>query len=373
MDWQRWTFRFLDTCFFRDGLPFNMGEGGYTVTNSFFPPLMTTLQGAVRTALAAELGWNPGRDDRWPAELGGPDDLGSIRLRGPYLLKDGRPLFAAPLNLLARKVREEAGIQKKYTFAKLKPGPEVQCDLGRVRLPVPDDSQQGAATPQNLFLTRSGLEAVLQGKLPGNGDIREKNQLWNEEPRTGLERDDTKRTAIDGRLYNCTHIRPERGVEVAVYVAGVPSGWNIRKSLIAGLGGEGRLAEVKVEAPCSADIMPAPALPQPAEDRKVRFTVTLVTPGYYNDPRLAVRHGPPGVPGCCVSACIGKAVRAGGWDLARQEPRPLTSLLPAGSVWFYEAEADDLNKVAALHGQCLGDQTAFGFGQVAIGKWKEEI
>jgi len=374
MNWQRWTFRFLDTCFFRDSLPFNMGEGGYTVTNSIFPPFMTALQGAVRCSLAAELGWSPGQDDKWPAELGDPDNLGGIRLRGPYLLKDSQPLFAAPLTLLTRKVREKkAGGQGEYSFVRLKPGPEAQCDLGSVRLPVPDGLLPGAASPQNLFLTQSGLKAVLQGKLPGNGDILEKARLWNEEPRTGLERDDTKRTAIDSKLYNCTHVRPGRGVEVAVYVAGVPSGWNIRKRLAVSLGGEGRLAEVKVETPCSADIMPGPALPQPAKGRKMRFTVTLVTPGYYDDPHLAVREGPPGVPGRCVSACTGKAVRAGGWDLARREPRPLAPLLPAGSVWFYEAEAAGLNKVTTLHGQCLGDKTAFGFGQVAIGKWEEEI
>lgn len=373
MGWQRWTFRFLDTCFFRDGLPFNMGEGGHTVTNSFFPPFMTTLQGAIRTSLAAELGWAPGWDDRWPAELGGPDDLGGIRLKGPYLLKDGQPLFAAPLLLLTSKAHEEkAGSRKKYTFVRLKPGPEVTSDLGRVRLPVPVTPLPGAAAPQGLLMTQSGLKAVLQGELPGYDDIMEKGLLWSEEPRTGLERDDAKRTAIDGRLYNCSHVRPERGVELAVFVAGVPSGWNIRKRLVVNLGGEGRLAEVRVETHCSADIMPVPALPRPAKDRKVRFTVTLVTPGYYEDPRLAVREGPPGVPGRCVSACTGKAVQAGGWDLYRQEPRPLAPLLPAGSVWFYEADAEDLNKVAALHGQCLGDKAAFGFGQVAVGKWEEE-
>lgn len=374
MDWQRWTFRFLDTCFFRDGLPFNMGEGGHTVASSIFPPFATTLQGAIRSSLAEEQGWSPGQDDKWPVELGSPDNLGVIQLRGPYILKDGQPLFAAPLLLLTRKMREKKSEdQGEYSFVRLKPGTEVQCDLGSVRLPVPDGELPGAASPQNLFLTRSGLKAVLQGKLPGSGDVLEKTRLWNEEPRTGLERDDTKRTAIDGRLYNCTHVRPGREVELAVYVAGVPSSWNVRKRLAVNLGGEGRFAEVRIETPGGENIVPDPALPQPAKNNKVRFTVVLVTPGYYKNPSLAAREGPPGVPGRCVSACTGKVVQAGGWDLARKEPRPLVPFLPAGSVWFYEAEAADLNKVAALHGQCLGDRTAFGFGQVAIGKWGEEI
>ena len=53
MSWQRWVFRFLDTCFFRDAAPFHAGEGGYTRVKSMFS-LLTTIQGAIRTSLA----WN---------------------------------------------------------------------------------------------------------------------------------------------------------------------------------------------------------------------------------------------------------------------------------------------------------------------------
>jgi CRISPR-associated protein Cmr3 len=177
---------------------------------------------------------------------------------------------------------------------------------------------------------------------------------------------------MESRLYNCVHVRPSRKVELAVFVAGVPSGWKVGEKRVVNLGGEGRFAEVKVEKPCNESIIPDQSLPEPASDHKVRFTVILITPGYYKNPNRVIREGPPGVPGRCVSACVGKALQAGGWNLADQEPRPLAPLLPAGSVWFYEAEAADLNKIEALHGQCLGDRTAYGFGQVVIGKWEEE-
>lgn len=374
MEWQRWTFRFLDTCFFRDGLPFNLGEGGHTVARGTFPPYVTTLQGAIRTTLAAERGWRPGQERGWPAELGGPGDPGNLQFRGPYIFLEGQPVFATPLAILFRKTGNKIpGGRGKYEFVRLKPGPRVECDLGNVCLPVPAGSLQGAGPPQDLFLTRSGLETVLEGKVPDRDDVREKGRIWNEEHRTGLERDDCTRTATESRLYNCIHIRPGRRVELVVLVAGIPGGWEIGTRRVVNLGGEGRLAEVRVEPAGGENILPVLAVPIPGVDRKVRFTVTLITPGWYDDPRRVIFEGPPGVPGHCVSACVGKVEQVGGWDLANQEPRPLVPLLPAGCVWFFEATEADLRKVVLLHGQCLGDRTAYGFGQVVIGKWEEDI
>jgi CRISPR-associated protein Cmr3 len=335
---------------------------------------MTTLQGAIRTSLALEQGWRPGLEHRWPEELGGPDDPGELQFRGPYLYLDGQPLYNAPLVLLARKhARESYDNRPKFEFIRLVPGPEVECDLGVLHLPVPAGILQGAGLPQGLFLTRSGMESVLKGKVPSDADVREKDFLWSEEHRTGLERDDQTRTAAESKLYNCIHVRPGHRLELVVLVTGIPGNWKIRTRRVVTLGGEGRLAEVRVEPAGSEDVLPIPALPVPGKDHKIRFTVTLVTPGWYDDPLRVILEGPPGVPGRCISACVGKVEQAGGWDLANQEPRPLVPLLPAGCTWFFETGEADIKKVAALHGHCLGDRSAYGFGQVVIGKWEEDV
>ena len=72
------NFTLLDTGFFRGGQPFHAGEGGYSQLTSHFPPPMSTLQGAIRTALAAAHGWQPGQNDSWPEELGDADSLGRL-------------------------------------------------------------------------------------------------------------------------------------------------------------------------------------------------------------------------------------------------------------------------------------------------------
>ncbi|RPF47001.1 CRISPR-associated Cmr3 family protein [Thermodesulfitimonas autotrophica] len=364
MNWQQWTFSILDTCFFREALPFNAGEGGYTATKGIFPPAMTTLQGAVRTALALERGWRPGEVALWPKELGGPDDLGELELRGPYLLFEDQPYFPMPLILL----------EKSGHFTRLTPGEPVTCDLGCVRLPVPERRLEGAKLPEGYYLSRDGLCAVLDGVIPSTEDIKKAEELWAEEVRVGIERQDSTRTALEGHLYNCVHVRPAANVKLVVFVSGIPSDWQVAGRRVVPLGGEGRLAAIEITPAEPAGILPSVPLIC-GEDGKLRFTVTLVTPGWYGKPQdvqRVIREGPPGIPGRCVSACIGKVQQVGGWDLANQQPRPLMPVLPPGSTWFYEAGATDAGQVARLHGQCLGFRAAYGFGQIAIGRWEEK-
>jgi CRISPR-associated protein Cmr3 len=70
-----------------------------------------------------------------------------------------------------------------------------------------------------------------------------------------------------------------------------------------------------------------------------------------------------------IAACVGKPVKIGGWDLANGQPRDLTPFVPAGSVYFCEARAEDREKVSALHGTQIGRQVEYGFGHILVGAW----
>jgi len=378
---QYWNFRFLDTCFFRDGFPYNAGEGGYSTIRTLFPPYMTTLQGAIRTSLAEEKGWRPGQINSWPAELGSPDDPGEIQFQGPYIWTTEGPLFPMPLHLLIKKQSEKLRSKDvKFTLNRLAPGKQIKCDLGEVRLPELEPMEEpilaGAGLSENLFITRSGLQAVLQGTLPKASDLRDGAELWFKEDRIGLERDDKTSTARGKMLYHCVHIRPARGLSLSVSVSGIPQEWPIARHRILNLGGEGRLAEVTVDNSLKeSEFLPPPEISASTANGGLCFTVTLITPGWYNDLGRVIREGPPGIPGKCLTACLGKIVSVGGWDLFNQKPRPLVPLLPVGSTWFFVADTAEVkeDELIKLHGQCISAKTAFGFGQILIGKWKGEI
>lgn len=365
MKWQKWTFSFFDTCFFRSPSPFNAGEGGYTVTQTVFPPAIFTVQGAIRTSLALEQGWRPGDEALWPKELGGADDLGELRLYGPYLCLGDLSYFSTPLFLL----------EKKGDFTRLVPGEEVECDLGFVRLPVPLRPIEGAKVPEGSFICRDGLASVLEGGIPKSGDVKRQEDFWAEEPHIGLERQDATRTALEGHLYSCVHIRPRSEVKLVVFVSGIPEEWQVGSRRILPLGGECRLAAAAVEVGDPSQFLPSAPRLTAGSGGKLRFTVTLLTPGWYGgleETERVIREGPPGVPGRCVSACIGKALQLGGWDLLNQRPRPLVSVLPPGSTWFYECEPELAEDLLKLHGRCLSPLEAYGFGQIAIGRWEEK-
>lgn len=361
-----WVFNALDTFFFRDASPYNAGEGGRTGARSMFPPFMSTLQGAVRILLAALRGWTPEQPAKWPKELGTTDDAGRVKLRGPYLLKGEEFLFPVPLHILHQE--DPAG--GEGTYARLRPGTPVECDLDRVRLPESQEPLPGAKQLENAWLDVNGLAKVLHGGLPGGlpgGRVYRAGELWREENRVGIARDDKRRTAAEKMLYSCVHVRPQKDLALAVLVGGVEEDWHPADPRVVRLGGEGRYARVEVQQR-TVQLPPAPEI-KPAGG-VVRFTVTLITPGRYAaDTKNVLMDGPPGVPGKCVSACVGKLQVAGGWDSLNQCPRPAEPVIPAGSTWFFEAKESDLAEIRSLHGKT--DGTAWGYGQMVLGRWEE--
>jgi CRISPR/Cas system CMR-associated protein Cmr3 (group 5 of RAMP superfamily) len=86
-----------------------------------------------------------------------------------------------------------------------------------------------------------------------------------------------------------------------------------------------------------------------------------------------------------VAACVSKPIHFSGWDLTlestdkegRQKlggPKPTMLAVPAGSVYYFEADSDEDAKalVAALHGRtrsdCMGEK---GMGYGFCGTWEE--
>jgi CRISPR-associated protein Cmr3 len=358
-----WNMEALDTYFFRDSSPYNAGEGGMSGNRSVFPPFMTTLQGAIRTSLASGQGWSAEDHASWPQELGSADDLGQLKLEGPYLLRNNETLFPAPAHLIGLKVRGGLDVQ----CTRLNPGVIVECDLGRVRLPEQQKPLPGAGPMEGYWLSVEGMQAMLAGDIPSSEQVFPPESLWNWEHRTGIETEPGSRTAVKSKIYSCVHIRPHKEVILSVRVSGIPEDWHQAAVKVISLGGEGRMAVVHI----SNEEPVLPACPELKPVRgKIYFTVTIITPGRYSNIKSVIMFGPPGIPGRCVSACIGKLVSIGGWDLKKASPRPLEPLIPPGSTWFYEANEKELGNVLALHGINFGDP--YGFGQIIIGKWEDE-
>jgi len=378
----------VDTLFFRDGTPFSAGSASQEDVGGLFPPHPASVAGALRAALARLNGWTG--NGRWPQQLNetlgdGPNDLGKISLTGPFLLRDGQPLFPAPLHLLGSR---EAGVWRPRTM--LRPGSPVACDLGEVlRLPEmpPDDGGVEVAelkAGDGWWLTRPGLEAVLRGQIPGpaevvpstrsvtnaQGEILDRG-LWREERRIGLERDRSTRTAQEGMLYSTRHVRLLPGVALGVRVSGLPEAWTLPFGQMIALGGESRLAECREWHDDSTIDMPLAAI-----EASRRMVVVALSPLDLEDavylgrqPLIALGNAR------VISACLSRPQRIGGWESLTRRPLPLRSVLPAGSVLFCELpEPERLRAAVATSGELprIGERQRCGFGMVALGIWSDK-
>lgn len=375
-----WLFRPLDTLFFRDGSPFNAGEGSQMGVAGTFPPSMRTLQGAIRALLARQAGWREGETSKWPASLGDENHLGELVLRGPYLgvkRDEGWEwLFPAPAHLLR--------LGNVGPVVRLAPSKEgVLTDFSAqepVRLPrpvgLPDrkGEHQSLKDVQDRWVTATGLQQVLAGEVPHR--LIRPSELWAQEPRVGIARERTTRTAAEGQIYSSVHTRLRKEVALAVRIEQSPIRWQPDQPAVITLSGQSRMATVEPFSAPDAPGAPAPLPPAPSLEptgNVLRFTITLVTPGVYSgaDAYQVVRYGPDGIPGRVISACVGRLGQQGGWDIRNRRPRPLKPVLPPGTTWFYEADKQAVEAVRELHGRCLGPEAEYGFGQVVVGKWEE--
>lgn len=342
-----WQFKPLDTSFFRGANSFNQGDSGFV--DSQFPPTAQTLAGVIRAAIGDAKGvdWQAFRNNQQPeiAQLIGKesDDAGQLSFAGPYILKDGKRLYPAPLYLL----HSEA--EKGWT--RLVPSKEsFKTDIGEKFLPKPNKTLTGAKPLEDAWLDAANMQAVLNGAVP-EAFIKE-SELFSGEARVGIERNNDKRKVNDGMLYFTRHVRLQEDVSLGMAVSGAD---DIQPASMVRLGGEGRMAHLTITEASSSL-----AEPERAGDK---YVLMLLTHGDFkgkSEPEIA------GVN--IISACIGKAVREGGWDYKKRAPKPLKSLVPAGSCYFVEG---DEAIIRALHGKHIGERTTFGYGEVAVGIWNE--
>lgn len=363
------VFDAIDTLFFRESRPMDaLGEA-----QSIFPPPVRTLAGAVRTLVGEhfKVRWHEFNQKQGEhplaTHIGDSESLGRLRFQGAWLALAGQRLYPAPLHLLVKdnKLSGQLRLSKHTTW----------CDLGKnVRLPeLPSAEAKGSKPLENAWLTVQGLTAVLQGKLPEDTDIKKASELFQRESRLGIARNNATRSVQQGLLYQTQHIRPHPELSIELDVQGLPT--EMPTQAIVRLGGEGRTASLYAKQPSNAF--------PPAEVSGSTFALYLLTP-LYAPAHLGLQRQQHGVTtvwrgtlnGIALTlhgAITGKAQRVGGWDAAANKPRPVKSLVPAGSVFFCSVDNGDIAAVlAALHNRHIGDFTEYGYGHLAVGIWNDD-
>lgn len=364
-------------------------------------PSPSTLFGAIGGQIARRLGahgqhdWNDAarqvlgefqpRLERRPAERDGAILCG-------YTACDaqGRPWFPRPLHLQAGRL--EGG---RYTFALLRPAREEE--RAGVLSSLPEEwsplAETGDALPVDeeeapLRIGKDLLTEVLQGPWEissgYDGSVRRDDELFQPEARLGLALSNERNAAIEGRLF----ARPYRryrsdtdreagwrsagfvawyrvldlaGREAAVWDGVGFLGGDRRRALFrfAPVGEDGPLAELRNEV-------------EGAVAETCGFFVYLLTPAPLPKGGLELGGRKP------VAGAVGRALHVSGWNAAASAhgPRPLLTLAPPGSVFFFkwrDEESDDQRRQWIRDCWLAPLDPAYGpagFGRMLLGVWR---
>jgi CRISPR-associated protein Cmr3 len=362
----------MDVWLFRDGKPFRAGEDHAAET--LFPPSPFTLQGAIRTKVLVDKGVNLAEfakiGERNPdPDVGYGENFGKLRLCGPLLMrcKDGKWERLIPMPADVVKVGNR--------YELLRPNLDLPFTTN-----LPNKSLQllWARTGERIseakgWLPESEWERYLQGQAPEQ--VVTPGKLFTFEPRFGIAIDANKGTTQEAMLYQARFVRLKEGAALWAEVDGV----SLNEGGFLRFGGEGRAA---VYEALSQQESLRPLSQFNFASNSNRFKVVLVTPAWFSggwQPKDGDWSKVFGASVQLVGAAIPRPLLLGGFDVAKGVPKPMRAFVPAGAVYFFEAEksvsfADDFAFTETPDEVREQNDNAnawaqIGLGAVLIGVW----
>jgi CRISPR-associated protein Cmr3 len=394
----------LDTIFVRDSRRFGTNEGH--AVDSIFPPPPSVCFGAWRGAVLMSGGykvckWGRGGDrnkektsngKKWPAWFGGGDDAGSFRQKGPAIFYNNDTLFPLPFDAILKnssKIQSFSVIRVPERENSLPTPYYLRLPQGLGRLPKVKGLHLITGTRLSEYLGMPwGNGETIDTSEEKNKNIYSASEIWSSERRINVGIDSVTYAGEEGKLFSLGHIRTCPGVSFRC-------DWNMKsgngrdepidlvktgKIKIVNLGGEKRPARLGVISPSSFNWPGGPAkseLEACTRHGKTCFRIYFATPAYFEggwEPVQGDRHvlKTEGleVPVKLLAAAVGKPFSLGGYDIEAQGERSIRKFVPAGSVFYFQGEAERLDDIIKLHASTIGDNEFLrnqGFGLAFAG------
>jgi CRISPR-associated protein Cmr3 len=340
MEWHGYRLVQEDVWFFRDGKPSVLGADHYL--RSIFPPFPSTLYGLVRTQQLVEDGIDlPSLSASKWADLS--DDLrrrvgewgrtGELRLRGPWMVRDGEILLPAPLDLrLFVEHADRPEDDRVVDVLRILPTDHRRgsCNWSHALSPMsparrvggtwlPPQLEQEPESSEGWLVTMEGMRRWLGGGAPESGDFVSTKKLWSSEVRTGVGLDEKRRTHEEHQLYTVGFVRLKRGVSLGFELGG----GTLEVGSAARFGGDNRVAGIETGPLLSSHFE------TPTTGAAEGSVAALITPAIFEGGAIP---GSRAISGAVVPT----AQLAGGWDLAHRRPKPLHRAAPAGAVYWID-------------------------------------
>lgn len=354
-----------DTLFFRDGRPFSMGAEAWAT--SIFPPYSSTIYGAIRSWLIFEKGGlRDFKEGKFKEELGTENEKGSLSIKGPFLKKSDEVFLPCPLDLVKIKDKKSKGKKNElYRLLLTKKPPIFISNYPFDNLLLWQGKEQVEDAEGYLSLI------YLKAYLNGENEIKflKQKEFFKSENKIGIARERTTFTSKEGHLYRIPLIRLEKKVSILVKIEGVE---DIPESGIIVIGGESKTARIQIISNLIEDLENFDV-----ELKDKIFKIYFATPSIFNKGLLPswIDHNSfvgeyKGIKLKLICACIGKYKYIGGWNMAKNKPKPLCRAIPAGSVYYFQILDDSsIDKIKeTFHLRNISDVSPEeGFGLTFIG------
>lgn len=312
----------IDTLFFRDGKPFSMDDDD-DWADGIFPPLPSVIYGAMRSAYMFQRGITD------PKQV--IADTKDFKINNIYLLVNNIPYFTMPLDLVKFKDKDENEAKKIYFLKRelLNTGSNEKKEILCAPLRKKTDELNKGILPINRFIyyLNYNESQIFADTL---------SKYITSEPKIGIARDNISRTTsgeAEGKMYRVSMQRLENTENSKLKFAVEYENLSLEDKGIVRLGGENKsVFYTHIDQSKVANLHLKP------EDLK-----SNVLRVYLNTPAILEN-------GYCPKAflnandfelltyAIGKPIFAGGFDMAKQEPKPMYKAVSAGSVYYLKAE-----------------------------------
>lgn len=355
-------------------------RAGFDHLQQDLDPSPLTLHGAIGRYLAR-------RSKAWPAELLG-DEQGDIlnpggkvaELLGFCVHGAGGSLFFPRPRHLRCTLSQGKPCPADLVTPRKSSGARTSVPWPRLLFPDRDDVLADEAEGE-VLLSESALGDVLCGDVPASAELP--SGLFHAEPRAGIAVDNGSGTVLEGQLFTRPY-RRFRPASLETAARPAPAGFaawletlapvNLDLSDDVGfLGGDRRRASfaLRETGPVALGELCEQVAEAATEKESAGFLLALLTPALQTEASVEVEGLRP------VAAALGKPGYASGWDVGKNRPRPIRTLIPAGSVWFFEwppkapsgPTRAELVRRLWLH-PLHHEGAAAGFGRCLPGIWR---
>ncbi len=350
----------LDTLFFGDGKPFRMGVD--TVANGIFPPLPSTIFGAIRSGyiFQQENGLESFLKGDMETKIGRAvedDYSGSFKIRSLALNRSYCRYYPMPLDIGISSTDKSHG----RMLAPLEAVDNAEYSLTKNASSIKhligtEDNDLKKADAGDYFMSETMLEYYFHG-IHKIYDLRNVNFFVALEPKVGIAREHDH-TAKEGALYRANMNRFKEDTSISVELDGISNFEELTKIIKVGSEGKGAIVEGSDDGLWDNDKFNLSQIEDLITARKL-FKVIFLTPAIFDSGWLPTFKGVKIKP---VAASIGKPVLAGGWDMNKRWHKPMYKAVPAGSVFYYELGDVSVDDLANIHLKNHGKRSHEGFG-----------